>query len=50
MNNRQDTKNAEPHELLYAQDAIDHQREDRIGNIEKQLQHAMTDAPLFAVR
>jgi hypothetical protein len=43
MNNRQDAK-------LDAQDAIDLQREDLIGKIEKQLKHTSEVQTLFSIR
>ena len=37
-------------ELFAAQDAIDHQREDLIGKIEKQLKHMNVVKTLFTLR
>jgi len=50
MNNRHAAKNAKGRELFDAQDAIDHQREDLIGKIEKQLKHTYGAKALFAIR
>ena len=50
MNNHQDTKIAKRRELFDAQDAIDQQREDLIGKIEKQLKHTSEVRTLFTIR
>ena len=50
MNNRQDAKSAMRRELFDAQDAIDQQREDLIGKIEKQLKHTFKVRNHFAIR
>ena len=50
MNNRQDAKGAKRRELFDAQDAIDQQREELIGKIEKQLKHTYGVKALFAIR
>ncbi len=50
MSNRQDSKIAKRRELFDAQDAIDQQREDLIGKIEKQLKHTSTVQALFTIR
>jgi ERCC4-related helicase len=43
-------RNIKRRELFDAQDAIDHQREDLIGKIEKQLKHTNAVNTLFAIR
>ena len=43
-------RNTRRRELFDAQDAIDRQREELIGKIERQLQHASTVQPLFTIR
>jgi superfamily II DNA or RNA helicase len=43
-------RNGMRRELFDAQDAIDQQREELIGKIEKQLRHTGTVQPLFAIR
>lgn len=43
-------RNSKRRELFDAQDAIDQQREDLIGKIEKQLKHRRTVQPLFTLR
>jgi SNF2 family DNA or RNA helicase len=43
-------RNGKRRELFDAQDAIDHQREDLIGKIEKQLKHTSSTQVLFAIR
>lgn len=43
-------RNVKRRELFDAQDAIDKQREELIGKIEKQLMHTSTIQPLFTVR
>lgn len=50
MSNRQDAKIAKRRELLDAQNAMDQQREDLIGKIEKQLKHTSTIQTMFAIR
>ncbi len=43
-------RNGKRRELFDAQDAIDQQREDLIGKIEKQLKHRSDTQPLFTIR
>jgi len=43
-------RNSKRRELFDAQDAIDQQREDLIGKIEKQLKHRSEIHPLFTIR
>jgi adenine-specific DNA-methyltransferase len=43
-------RNGKRRELFDAQDAIDHQREDLIGKIEKQLKHTSAVKELFTIR
>ncbi len=43
-------RNSKRRELFDAQDAIDQQREDLIGKIEKQLKHTSSVQPLFTLR
>ena len=43
-------RNAKRRELFDAQDAIDQQREDLIGKIEKQLKHSSETQTLFTIR
>jgi len=43
-------RNSKRRELFDAQDAIDQQREDLIGKIEKQLQHSSDTQALFTIR
>jgi hypothetical protein len=43
-------RNSKRRELFDAQDAIDQQREDLIGKIEKQLKHRSETQPLFTIR
>jgi adenine-specific DNA-methyltransferase len=43
-------RNGKRRELFDAQDAIDQQREELIGKIEKQLRHSNVVQPLFAIR
>ncbi len=43
-------RNSKRRELFDAQDAIDRQREDLIGKIEKQLKHRSETQPLFTIR
>ncbi len=43
-------RNGKRRELFDAQDAIDHQREDLIGKIEKQLKHTSSLQTIFSLR
>jgi len=43
-------RNSKRQELFEAQDAIDRQREDLIGKIEKQLKHRSETQSLFTIR
>ena len=47
---RDERRTAKRRELFDAQDAIDQQREDLIGKIEKQLKHSSTVQTLFTIR
>jgi len=50
IRNLERRRNAKRRELFDAQDAIDGQREELIGKIEKQLQHTTTVQALFTIR
>lgn len=50
MSNRQIATSANWREVFDAQDAIDQQREDLIGKIEKQLKHTSETRTLFTIR